>query len=46
MTVALKDLSNSVIVFLSQETLLRWLTFLLGFQTVTLTALLFWIYFF
>ena len=27
-------------------TLLRWLTFLLGSQTVILTVLLFWIYFF
>ena len=27
-------------------TLLRWLTFLLGFQTVILILLLFWIYFF
>ena len=27
-------------------TFLRWLTFLLGFQTVILTVLLFWIYFF
>ena len=30
----------------SQRTLLRWLTFLLGFQTVILTVLLFCIYFF
>ena len=31
---------------LSQMALLRWLTFLLGSLTVTLTVLLFWIYFF
>ena len=31
--VELIDLVNSVIIFLSQTTLLRWLTFLLGFQT-------------
>ena len=37
---------RSVIIFLSQTTLLRWLTFLLGSQTVILTVLLFWIYFF
>ena len=30
----------------SQATLLRWLTFLLAPQTVVLTVLLFWIYFF
>ena len=36
---------NSVKIFLSQMTLLRWLTFLLGFLTVTLTDLLFWISF-
>ena len=30
----------------TQTTLLRWLTFVLGFQTVTVTMLLFWIYFF
>ena len=30
----------------SQMTLLRWLTFLLGSQTMTLTVPLFWIYFF
>ena len=40
------DLANSVIIFLSQTTLLRWLTFLLRFQTVILTVMLFWIYFF
>ena len=40
------DLVNSVIIFLSQMTLLRWLTFLLGSQTVILIVLLFWSYFF
>ena len=40
------DLVNSVIIFLSQTTLLRWLTFLLGSQSVNLTVLLFWIYLF
>ena len=35
---------NSVIIFLCQTTLLRWLTFLLGSQTEILTVLLFWIY--
>ena len=40
------DLVNSVIIFLSQITLLRWLTFLLGSQTVILIVLLFWIYLF
>ena len=44
--VELIDLVNSVIIFLSQITLLRWLTFLLGSQTVILIVLLFWIYFF
>ena len=44
--VELIDLVNSVIIFLSQMTLLRWLTFLLRSQTVILTVLLFWIYFF
>ena len=44
--VELIDLVNSVITFLSQMTLFRWLTFLLGSQTVTLILLLFWIYFF
>ena len=39
-------LVNSVIIFLSQMTLLRWLTFLLGSQTKILTVLLFQIYFF
>ena len=38
------DLVNSVIIFLSQMTLFRWLTFLPGSQTVILTVLLFWIY--
>ena len=32
--------------FIFQMTLLRWLTFLLGLLTVTLTILLFWIYLF
>ena len=40
------DLVNSVIIFLSPMTLLRWLTFLLGSQTVILIVLLFWISFF
>ena len=44
--VELIDLVNSVITFLSQMTLLRWLTFLLGSQTVILIVLLFWIYLF
>ena len=44
--VKLIDLVNSVIIFLSQTTLLRWLTFLLRSQTVILTVLHFWIYFF
>ena len=35
------DQVKSVIIFLSQMTLLRWLTFLLGFQTVILIVLLF-----
>ena len=35
-----------VIIFLSQMTLLQWLTFLLWSLTLTLTVLLFWIYFF
>ena len=42
----LKDLANSVIIFLSQTTLLRWLTVLLGSLTGILTVLLFWISFF
>ena len=40
------DLLNSVIILLSQMTLIRWLTFLLGSLTVILTVLLFCIYFF
>ena len=44
--VELSDLVNFVITFLSQMTLLRWLTFLLGSQTVILIVLLFWISFF
>ena len=40
------DLVNSVITFLSHVTLLRWLTLLLRSQTVILTDLIFWIYFF
>ena len=44
--VELIDLANFAIIFLSQMTLLRWLTFLLGSQTVILIVLLFWISFF
>ena len=44
--VDLIDLVNSVIIFLSQKTLLRWLTFILGFQTVIFIVLLLWIYLF
>ena len=44
--VELTNLVNSVIIFLSQMTLLRWLTFLSKSQTVILTVLPFWIYFF
>ena len=44
--VELSDLVNFVITFLSQMTLLRWLTFLLGSQTVILIVLLFWISYF
>ena len=40
------DLVNSVIIFLSQTTLLRWLTFLLRSQTVIFIILLFLISFF
>ena len=40
------NLVNSVVSFLSQMTLLRWLTFLLGSLTVILIVLLFWIYLF
>ena len=38
-------LVNSVIIFISQMTLLRWLTFPLGSLTVTLTVLFFWFFF-
>ena len=41
--VELIDLVNSVIIFLSQMILLRWLPFLLRFQTVIPIVLLFWI---
>ena len=44
--VELINLVNSVIIFLLQMTLLRWLTFLLRSQTVILIVLLFWIYLF
>ena len=44
--VELIDLLNSVIIFISQMTLLRWLTFLLGSQTVILIVLLFCFCFF
>ena len=44
--VELIDLVNSVIIVLSQVTLLRWLTYLLGSQTLILTVLLFWRYLF
>ena len=44
--VELINLVNSVIIFLSGMTLLRWLTFLLQSQTVILIVLLFWISFF
>ena len=44
--VELIDVVNLVVIFLSQTTLLRWLTFLPGSQTVILTVLLFWIYLF
>ena len=40
------DLVNSVIIFLSQMTSPKWLTFLHGFQTVILIGLLSWIYLF
>ena len=43
--VELIDLVNSVIIFLSQMTWLKWLTFLLRSWTVILIILLFWIYF-
>ena len=41
--VKLIDLLNSVIMLLSEMTLLRWLTLLLGSQTVTLIVQLFFI---
>ena len=44
--VELIHLVNSVIIILSQMTLLRWLTYLLRSQTLILTVLLFWRYFF
>ena len=44
--VELINLVDSVIIFLSQMTLPRWLTFLRGSQIVILIVLLFWIYFF
>ena len=44
--VELIDLVNSVIIFVTQMTLLRWWTFLLGSQAVIFTLLLFWIYLF
>ena len=44
--VELIDLVNSVIIFFSQMTLLTWLSFLLGPQTVILIVLLFFISFF
>ena len=40
------ELVNSVKIFLSQMTLIRWFTLLLGSLTLTLTILLFWIYYF
>ena len=43
--VELIDVANSVIICLSQMTLLRWLTFLVGSQTVILIVLFCWIYF-
>ena len=42
--VELNDLVHSVIIFLFQMTILRWLTFIIGSLTVTLTVLLFWVY--
>ena len=44
--VELIDLVSSPIIFLSQTTLLRWLTSLLTSQTMILTVSHFWIYFF
>ena len=43
--VELIDVANSFVIFLCQTTFPRWLTFLLGSQTVILTVVLFWIYF-
>ena len=43
--VEILNLLNFAIIFVSRMTLLRWLTFLLGFLTVTLMVLLFWIFF-
>ena len=40
--VELIGLVNSAMIFLSQVILLRWLTYLLGSQTLILTVLLFW----
>ena len=45
-SVEIDHLVNSVIIFLSQMTLLIWLTFLIGSQTVILKVVLFWIYLF
>ena len=42
----IERLVNSVIIFLPQTTLLKWLTYLLASQTVVFTVLLFWVYFF
>ena len=42
----LTDLVNFAIIILSRITLLNWLTLLLGLLIVTLTVLLFWIYFY
>ena len=44
--VELIELVNSVVIFLSEMTLLRWLTFLLRSLTVAVPVLLFWIHFF
>ena len=44
--VELIDLMNSVLMFVSQMSLPRWLKFLLRSQAVILTVLLFWISFF
>ena len=44
--VELVDLVNSVIILLSQITLLKWLTFQLGSKTVIFIVLLFGIYLF